>query len=94
MGTTDMSQLFPDAISCLTTTEEFGTVAPELVLRAMILEHAAYWHGRGTEQHVATQRMLRDAFFVPSHEWKTSTLRRGQLAIGQALSYLGDKKNV
>ena len=92
VGTTDVAQIFnAPGSNVMTITEEFGTVPGILVVRSLVLENAAYWHGRGLDRQLAAGRNLRDVFYVPTTAWKANTLRKGQLAIGRALVHLAKR---
>ena len=54
----------------LLITQEFGTVAGVVVLRALINENAAYWHTRHTYVHRQAREAVRDAFYVQKLSWK------------------------
>jgi hypothetical protein len=74
--------------SLLDITQEFGTVPAVLVARSVILENAAYHLARGSEQHVVARSMLKQAFYVPTRDWKTQVLQRGLAALDETLAHL------
>eukprot|EP01104_Vermistella_antarctica_P020219 TRINITY_DN856_c0_g1_i1.p1 TRINITY_DN856_c0_g1~~TRINITY_DN856_c0_g1_i1.p1 ORF type:complete len:460 (+),score=63.47 TRINITY_DN856_c0_g1_i1:35-1381(+) len=58
--------------------EEFGTLPVHAVLRAMVVENAAYHYRRGSYHHEQAGIAIRNAFYLPwSEEWKCSVVNRG-----------------
>eukprot|EP00658_Telonema_sp_P-2_P030057 TRINITY_DN2276_c0_g1_i1.p1 TRINITY_DN2276_c0_g1~~TRINITY_DN2276_c0_g1_i1.p1 ORF type:complete len:170 (+),score=51.67 TRINITY_DN2276_c0_g1_i1:91-600(+) len=55
--------------------QEFGTVSPMVVARAMVLENMAFHHD-AVKQPVWAE-YTRDAFYVRTREWKQQVLKRG-----------------
>lgn len=75
-------------IRTLSVTEEFGTVKPLKVGRAIILENAAYHHSNGSEFHEELKIDVRDAFYPQKSSYKQSVIKLGTIAFNNALKYL------
>eukprot|EP01104_Vermistella_antarctica_P010053 TRINITY_DN264_c6_g1_i1.p1 TRINITY_DN264_c6_g1~~TRINITY_DN264_c6_g1_i1.p1 ORF type:complete len:477 (+),score=100.98 TRINITY_DN264_c6_g1_i1:36-1433(+) len=59
-------------------TEEFGTVPVTAVIRALVMENAAYHYARDTHHHLAAGRDVRNAFYLAwSDKWMCDVLTRG-----------------
>jgi hypothetical protein len=65
----------------LIVTQEFGTYAPFIIARAMILENRAFFHD--FENHEYWCHFSRDAFYVRELEWKANILKRGTAVFEQ-----------
>lgn len=76
--------------NALAVTEEFGTVHPIFVARAVVLENAAYHLCRGSYVHSVMQSWVRDAFYPQEIKYKQSTLKRGSAAFWQAFTHLAN----
>lgn len=76
----------------LAVTEEFGTVSPVFVARAVILENAAYHHCNGSYVHEVMRTWMRDAFYPQDINYKKSTLQKGQQAFWSALHHLSSSE--
>lgn len=72
----------------LAVTEEFGTISPIFVARAIVLENAAYRLCRGSYVHAAMQTWMRDAFYPQEVSYKRATLKRGSAAFWSAWTHL------
>ncbi|CAD2217966.1 hypothetical protein AGDE_10880 [Angomonas deanei] len=57
--------------NCLSVSQEFGTVNPIFVARALILENAAYHLCPGTYVHQVMATWVRDAFYPQELSYKT-----------------------
>ncbi|KAG5473291.1 hypothetical protein CUR178_03211 [Leishmania enriettii] len=80
-----LTELGPNTLA---VTEEFGTVSPLFVARAVILENAAYHLCRGSYVHAVMQSWMRDAFYPQEISYKQATLKRGSAAFWSAWKYL------
>ncbi|AYU81101.1 hypothetical protein, conserved [Leishmania donovani] len=76
----------------LAVTEEFGTVNPLFVARAVILENAAYRLCRGSYVHAVMQSWMRDVFYPQEISYKRATLKRGSVAFWKAWTYLAESQ--
>ncbi|GET90908.1 hypothetical protein, conserved [Leishmania tarentolae] len=76
----------------LAVTEEFGTVNPFFVARAVILENAAYQLCRGSYVHAVMQSWMRDVFYPQEIHYKRATLKLGSEAFWAAWRYLAESQ--
>ena len=81
----------------LAVTQEFGTVAPALVLRGMAVEQAEFRHrppgAAGAECGGGSSlgsRTIRDVFYVQSAKWQRKVVRRGVRVAMQAVRVLAE----
>lgn len=74
----------------LSITEEFGTVKPLEVGRAIILENAAYHYCKGSEMHKSLQMEVRNAFYPQNSGYKSSVIKLGTIAFNNALKNLSE----
>ncbi|KAG5472519.1 hypothetical protein LSCM1_03920 [Leishmania martiniquensis] len=84
-----LTELGPNTLA---VTEEFGTVSPLFVARAVILENAAYHLCRGSFVHAVMQTWMRDAFYPQEIRYKQATLKRGSAAFWSAWTYLATRQ--
>lgn len=75
-------------IETIAVAQEFGTVKPLEVGKAIILENAAYHYCRGSKAHEKYRIAVRDAFYPQKLSYKTSVLEKGDKAFKNAISYL------
>lgn len=75
-------------IETIAVAQEFGTVKPLEVGKAIILENAAYHYCRGSKDHEELRLAVRDAFYPQKLSYKKSVLEKGEKAFQNALSYL------
>jgi len=64
-------------------TQEFGTKAPILVLKALREENRHHLHGGGAIDH-PTKQALKDTFCRPSPQWEAQILARGKELLDEA----------
>lgn len=72
----------------LAVTEEFGTVNPLFVARAVVLENAAYHWSYGSYVHKIMGDWVKEVFYPQTISYKASTLKNGAQAFWQAFEYL------
>lgn len=75
-------------LETIAVAEEFGTVPPLDVGKAIILENAAYHYCKGSTVHEKLRIAVRDAFYPQKLSYKDSVLEKGEKAFQNALSYL------
>lgn len=75
-------------VETIAVAEEFGTVPPLEVAKAIILENAAYQYYRGSKKHDDLRIAVRNAFYPQKLSYKKSVLEKGEIAFQNALSYL------
>ena len=80
--------LFGNSEVHLGVTQEFGTVAPLEVVRAMVRENAAWNYARWTAVHREAAAIARDVFYVPKAAWKQSCLEKGEALLEQGVEFL------
>lgn len=84
-----LAELGPNTLAAV---EEFGTVNPIFVARALILENAAYRLCRGSYVHAVMQSWMRDVFYPQEIGYKRATLKRGSVAFWNAWTYLAESQ--
>nr|CAJ2477889.1 unnamed protein product [Leishmania braziliensis] len=84
-----VAELGPNTLAVM---EEFGTVNPLYVARAVVLENAAYQLCRGSYTHTVMQSWMRDAFYPQEISFKHATLKRGSSAFWSAWTYLAENQ--
>ena len=66
-------------------TQEFGTIAPILVLKALRAENRWHHWGSGTIDHPSKQG-IKDTFCRPGEDWARSILARGEELLDEAFA--------
>jgi len=81
------SRLFPKA-EALELTQSFATIAPELILRALREENAAYQGKTDMQSWAAAAAQCRAAFYLRTRSWKNRVLHQGRVAIDRVTACL------
>lgn len=87
-GTTcHYSRLFPKA-DALELTQNFATISPELALRALREENAAFQGKTDMKFWAAASAQCRAAYYVRTRAWKTRVLHQGRVVIDRVTACL------
>lgn len=83
-------RIFKKSRLALFFSQEFGTLPGIFVARAMVLENAAFHFARKDQPYFST--FTRDAFYVRTHEWRQSILKRGMKIMLQSIAFSSGKQ--